>query len=360
MQSNSIFTRKNMGLDNNIWISLLSCVILSFGLLGYRLIKKDRVDPCAVSINIYADGRLETEKIFFEAGRLIPFKVSPSTAEDIVWNFGDNSDKEEGNAVIHHFDREGMFTVTATVNNKCDFTKRINIKNKEVEIVDSGGKIVENIVGNDRPLVGEKIKYTTTLPASSYEWFLQNINAAPKTGQEASFQFTKQQSYTLVLRLDHDNKKRFTKTINVTDPFNRQTSTDGPIKKLVFPDLPQVRDSAVNLKPDSPKVHIEPVKKKFTALNDVILKEYLQSVVCKGMKADQFDDFLCDGINTTVIVNNKDRITFAQLCNDIQGKKIKIESATGGNPENNCIKVIKVSYDKKGFIGSLFGKGPCK
>lgn len=356
MQSSSIFTRQRMGLDNNVWIILLSCIVLSIGLLGYNVINKGKEKPCLTTIDIFINGRLNTDSIYFKAGEPIAFRSSLSSVDHIVWNFGDET-KKEGFSALHTYGHEGRFTITATINDKCWYSKKINIETKSTAITDTAGNILENIIGQERPTLGEKVIYSTTLLASSYEWFLQNINASPKTGKEVSFKFTRQQSYTLVLRLDHDNKRRFTKIINVSNPGGSDVGAIGPVKPLILPEIRVKKDSqATDSRKDTTKIPpAEPVK-KYKYVSDEILKTYIQSVVCKEMTPEQFNDYLCKGVATPVIINDKERKTFSQLCSEIQAKKIKIESVKTTRDPENCVINIIVNYDRKW----LLGRNPCR
>lgn len=353
--TSSIYTRQRMGIDNNVWISMLTCVVLSAGLLGYNVTNHNKVKPCN-PVEILVNGRKNTDSAFFKTGDVLSFRSAVSTGDRIIWDFGDETRKEEGFAAAHVFTRGGGYTVRAMVNNQCWFDKRITVENASLVMTDTADNIFESITGKEEANTGEKLVFSTMLPASDYNWSVENNgNYKVQNGKQASFTFATQGNYTIVLMLDHNQQKHFVKTVTITKPAVTGGGAVAP--SILIRNLPRIADTADKGKPVEPqKAAAEVVKKKFKYLTDDALKDYLQDMVCNGMKPADFNDILCQGANTPVIINNKSRKTFADLCGEIVGKKTKIESVTANRDADNCVNTLTVTYDKKGFLG----KNPCR
>jgi len=355
MASSTIFTRQKSGLDNNVWLIMILFLLCSAGLLGYKVINHKEETVCG-ELNIVVNGRNNIDTISFFVGQPVTFRSSVSPGDHIVWHFGDTT-QNEGSAAVYVFRHDGKFTIRATVNGKCEYYKNIRISPASTVITDTVGNILDDITGKENAVVGETILLSTSKVATSYEWYVENHRNFPqKHTKETSYSFSREDSYIIVLRLDHDNSKRFYKTVNVAG-LPDSKSQDEKIHRLVPSDISVAADQDHVKALDSiPASHIEPVKKKYKYITDEILKTYIQSVVCKEMTPEQFNDYLCQGVATPVIVNDKERKTFSQLCSEIQAKKIKIESVKTTRDNENCVINIIVNYDKKWFLG----RNPCK
>ena len=102
--ANNIFTRKRMMLDNNVWLVMLTCIVLSMGLFGYKLANR-KEKPCD-TIDIYVNGYVNVEKIDFNLGDALTLSVPAGIEDEVVWDFGDGSKREKGASLIHIFKKE--------------------------------------------------------------------------------------------------------------------------------------------------------------------------------------------------------------------------------------------------------------
>ena len=356
IKNSSIFTRKRMGLDNSVWLVMLAFIVLSSGLFGYTRLTREKKKPC-IPIDIYVKGTKNIEKISFNLGEELRFRVSPITIKDkVVWDFGDDSRKADGSTLGHTFTKEARFTVRAIVNDECQYETRITIRKPMTGPVDTLGNLTEDIIGFDQAFVNETVKFSTPHDAKIFEWYIENNKNYPiRKGKEASYNFRTQSKFVIVLVLDNDRKKKYTKTIIVSKRIDA-SKPEQIIKPEDFT-LPPITRPEDKTEPEKDKPDISlgklPTKVKIA---DETFKTYLQALVCNKMNAADFDRYLCSGQATTVIINGKERKTFAELCADIKGKKIKIEGVRAGRDKENCAISVAVSYDKKRFLG----KDPCK
>lgn len=348
MQSSTIFTRRIMGLDYKVWITMLVLVLISAGLFSYTIITSDKKATCT-PLDIYVNGRSVTDTISFNTGDPISFRVAYSPDSKVSWDFGDGVAGEEGFHAIHTYRQEARFTVRAIVNKECVYEKKVTIKVPYIEPVFGPA----DIIGENEATTGEIVDFSTARPATNYEWFVENNSIYPKqSGPKASFKFKRQGTYIVVLLLDQDRKKKFLKTVVVSDDplFNPDIKNK---KALVIPPpeqkVEQPKDTAVISLPPTIR---RPATK---VISDDNFKNLVQSVVCEQMLAKDFNQYLCDGENTPVVMNGK-RITFALLCGEIRGKKIKVESVLAIRDADNCVTSLTVKVDKKGWLG----KKPCK
>lgn len=355
MHTSSIYTRQRMGIDNNVWISMLTCIVLSAGLLGYNVSNRNKIKPCQ-PIDFAVSGRKNLDKVTFKTGELLMFRSGVSVKDEVIWDFGDGTAKQTGYDKPHVFSQPGTFTVRALVNDLCLGEKRVVIEQVSTAIIDTAGNVLESIVGNGEAKTNEMVTFNTMLTASSYEWRIDKNSSYPVLkGEEANYTFRTEGIYTVVLTLDNDKQKRYFKTITVSKP-EVVANGGAPKPKPLIPPLPKIVDTSTE-KPVEPIKPVDPVvTPAYTKLADEGFKTYLQIVVCGNMSAADFNNYLCKGENTPVVINNQEQKTFGQLCGEIRGKKIEIISVVAARDKDKCAVSLNVKYDKKGFLG----RKPCK
>jgi hypothetical protein len=353
----NIFTRKRMMLDNNVWLVMLTSVVLSIGLFGYNMAnRKDK--PCD-AIDVYVNGHVNVDKMVFNLGDALTLSVPAGIDDEVVWEFSDGK-KEKGASLIHIFKKEGEYLVKAFVNEKCIYQKKVSIKKPVVELRDVEGNVLQPIISQDDAKTGEEVLFATQLEAEKYEWFVENnSNFKPQIAAQANFTFKTEGTYTVMLQLNGSVDRRFRKRIIVSSKSS-SIDTERPTK-IIKDEIEEVTDilNAEDEKKEETTENKTPAvpkpKPKIIEISSEILHTYLQSFIC-GSEMN-FDLYVCAG-NATVIVNGKERKTFAELLADIKGKKIKINwvEITGKDEATRCITQLNVKYDKKG----RFENNPCK
>jgi hypothetical protein len=373
----STLSNKKMGLDRKVWMVMLVTCILCLGLFGYKIINgNEPCTPTTLSINAIP---AEKEAVHY-VDEPLTFKAPLAANKKIVWDFGDKTSSEEGFIVTHTYKKEGEFRITAVINGRCENYARINIK-KHVEISQSlnNYNISEKIVGSSIINVGKEEKFTYAGGATSYEWTVKNSSNFPtQTTPTASFNFSLPGPYTIQLVVNNDPSKKGYKEITVIDPAASATQKSGGGSKSIpmlipanLPPLPNPADRQSDRQADKqpekqaekqpekapekqPDVTAEPAKKKVVFIHDQIFQSLLEGVVTGQKDVDDFDPYLIYGGATKVRVNDgKIYKTFSQLCQEIKGRKVIIESVKLKRDENDktVVMQIEVDYKKKGFLG---------
>ena len=364
MASNYIYTKKIWGLDKNILFTLLAVIILSTGLLAYKAVNNAGTKPCEpISITI-TDVANISRKVFNSEETLL-FKAPISAGNIITWNFGDGTAPQIGFTVHHTYKNAGTFSVTASSSSVCDGSIIISVK-KAPSVPFDSSFVSEPIIGTDETNVGINEKFSASIKAEFYEWSIENNgNYAVRYGKETYFKFKTPGKYTIALVLDRNSMKKYTKTVVVSDITKFLETPDNPqkIESDYIPPPPPKPEEKPATQPTNiggtvpeNKPPAKAPEKKFLRIADGTFRDYLQAVVCGGFEMADFDKYLCSGGATNVQVNESSSlISFSKLCADIKNKKIKIDEVETKRDDNKCVILIKVSYDKKGWLGG----NPC-
>ncbi|MEO6328783.1 MAG: PKD domain-containing protein [Ginsengibacter sp.] len=349
-----IYTRKTMGLDNRVWRLMFVIILLSVGLLSYRLLDKEKC--ISFSFAVKALG-LHTNDVFY-TGETLSF-IASTPSKEISWNFGDNTGSL-GATVYHQFLKEGIYLVTAGSNSLCKIEKEITVKNQPV-VVQSADNAAGTIAGRVSCYTYEEQIYSYTGSAKSYDWSVPNHQSlGTKSGQTITYTFPYAGKYTLQVELDGDRNKRHVLEVIVEDKVKPKSQVSEKVTQLIPytppPPAPQRQEELPPpvIKPAEPDLtRAEPSNNKIF-IAPVTFKEYLKKVANKEMGVQDFDKYLCGGGGTPVIVNgNKNDVTtFSSLCQEISGKKKKLIFGKKTveiidvqlQKINGCVTIIDVHY----------------
>ena len=312
-----------MGLDHRIWRVMILMIVLSGGLLGYKLMDKPDCKPVDFKIKTFSgiDSVYYTEEI-------LSF-TALSFAENIKWDFDDGSNAEEGTFVTHRFVKEGKYFIKVTVNSGCEIRHPITITKAIKE------ETTLLIKGHDNTIAGVPETFSCLKTANSYEW---SVLDHPEYGISKSptviYKFKQDDTYTIELVLNNDHVKKYQKTIQVAP---RPEVPRGP------------RDSVLIRKPPcTPK----------KLISEAIFKEYMGLVVLKQYKAADFNEYLGNGGTIPVIINKgkKKLNSFEEACKYLEGRKvshgplgawlrlIEIQAVRVKRDMDNCILSIEIDY----------------
>jgi hypothetical protein len=323
MSSERILTRRSWGLDNRVWQAMIVLVILSGGLLGYRLMDKPKCK--AVDFSILNQSCTDSINC---AGDMLLFS-SLGTEKEVSWDFNDNTGIHEGATITHQFTQEGKYYVRMRVNSSCDTTHTIIIKKKEIIDV----SVPEaKIMSNDRTFENVRESFRSSYQGDSYEWSVANH---PELGISndaiAGFKFPNKGTYTIELILNKNLQKKYTKNIVVLGPVISNTGGGG--------------NTTVSTN-------------KKTPISEPTFKEMVQQVVYGKVFAKDFIEYLCSEGATPVIINGKtdDRKNLLQACEYLNGKRvsatkvglgrraIKIDAVKLDRDDKLCIRQINITY----------------
>lgn len=378
--SNSIFTRRRMGLDSRVWWVMLVACVLSIGLVSYK-ISGDK--PC-VNVVVAINGTTRgTGKTFF-VGETVRFAALFAEGKKIEWDFGDQSNGENGIRATHTYKKEGKYPITISVDGKCIQHDAVLIKKVTRDSNKANNEAISELFGNPidgntSPTVMQSAVFNSNVEASAYEWSISNYSNYPiKNTREAQFVFQTPGLKVVQLKLDNDENKVYKKDIivqplpvvndkseNMAPPQvpvyiptpiapgekSDHKEADKPVDKPV--DRPVTTTPA---KPADTKPDPGPAKPATIRIGNENFKDLLQDLVNNNVEMSEFDDYLCDKGKTRVLVNDeRNWTTFAALCNKIKGDdKVTIEKVEQ-IIDNNCVVKIKVTYSRKKFLG-IIGK----
>jgi hypothetical protein len=231
----SIFTRSTLGLDNQVWLTLLIACLTSIVIFSFKAATYVK----CTDFEIFTTGaRQQTNNIFY-IGETVNFSTTLPSQNQLEWNFGDGTPPERQlkKLVSHSFLKEGRFSVASTINGKC--VEVINIYIVPTPIEDKKPVIPTGIqiIGVDSLYVGAVGHFTTPIKANySYQW---SVGASPdipiQTTAAADFTFNKAGRQTVQLSID--GKMSFSKSVIVL----RKPTPDGgngsipPVRPLILP-----------------------------------------------------------------------------------------------------------------------------
>ena len=281
----------------------------------------------------------------FRAGELIKFSDETEGAKSWKWEFGDSSEVKSLKSPLHYYKEAGEYEVKLIVNNICEQTKMVTIKEKII-VRDSTRfpkfSLPESIK------VGEVLKVMDeTENADTWEWrFGDNAGADAKT-RRAEYVYEEPGLRSVRLIVNGDEEYISVKKINVL-PINGEKSRITEIDKS--------RDKGWNVK-KAPTGGPEPVAEKEKELkgpstapiiSDRELAVKLQMIADGIIKPESLRENFCGVIDLPIIENGK-KTSFLLLCENIREKKLKNLEVTGTRTKSNCITNLTVRY-KKGWF----------
>ena len=357
MNSNSIFSKRWMGLDKGVGITMITLMILSAGLLSYRLANNEECKPVSFTIK-----SMDSRGVIFTAGELISFNAGSNDPE-ISWNFGDNSPMTKGGYVTHKYDAGGNYNITAYNNGGCESNKLITIKKPLPNASTTAGNTTitgEEIVGPSATTAGTEALFSCMVNASNYDWSIVNYPKLTRNGIAAKFSFPHAGKFTVQVTLDNDRSKRYTKEVLVEEAAIVKSTVPNqkpvpliPADLAVLP-MPERKNPEIEKPAAQENNEPAPTANKKLRLADATFISYLDKVASHEMTLADFDKYLCGGGTTKVVVNGdtKDMKNFSWLVQEVgQRKGPKVESASL-NRADDCVTLILVKFKKKkGFLG---------
>lgn len=305
--------------------------------------------PCEiVKINVNAP-------LDFYVGSNIYFKAEPNGGNSYKWDFGDST--EPGYQTIspmHAYKKPGWYTVTVTLNNKCDQIVNVYIKQKPDKVIADSQP---EFYGPDTAFVNEPVTFKDSTPgATSWDWSFENGRFDSNLrSNEASWSYETPGLKEVYLKINGRGDNVGRRTIIVTVPQRLQDKNDIKNANSKARTNKRRRDIPFVIVKDTPTgeaigpPHAEEVKPaEKTRLPDVTneqVENYLREVVKGVQSANGFSQQLCGNLNLPVTFNDN-QMTFAVMCNqlirikDRRAKKLKCHKI---KQVNGCITEMKVS-----------------
>lgn len=340
----------------DIRVVFFFAILLLIGIVAFIVQFFNHVDCEEVKFYIFSDHSQSEESI--------EFYDKTHNAKSWQWDFGDGSALDKRQHTFHVYQKPGKYTVTLTINGDCMHTKELVLKDKYAG--DQFGIpqiIVPKIITAGQPTYIRSVSGD----AKTWEWsFGENRRGIDETSQNPVYTFSTPGEKTITLVINGDFSTVAKKTIYVhtrvikkTNPLDMTSYVyekkaeafslpRGSVKKDPLEDMLQYVPVAPKAK--TPKDSVVAIKKAPKISEDQF--EILLNKVAEGSKVkDDFADYLCDDLDIPIVKNYSDLLTFAQLCANIKGKKIKIESIRlNKDKSNNCIKGMSINYKVKKYL----------
>ncbi len=281
----------------------------------------------------------------FRAGEMVKFRDKTEGAEDWNWDFGDNSTGSYQKEPLHIFKEEGEYKVRLLVNNTCERTETVVIKEKLI-LIDSTKFPVFTLP--ETIVVGETLNVKDeTENADTWDWrFGETASINAKT-RNAEYVYEEPGLKTVSLVVNGDLNYITKKKINVVPKKGVKT-------RITEIEVPK-REPGWNIKSKPSEVVTQkeeqaskPSVTPYINESNFGLKVLLVSQEKSTPQA--FTEYFCGNINIPIVVNGKNT-TFLVFCEKIKGKKIKIKSLNLFRDKgSNCIKNVTIDYKKSGLF----------
>lgn len=343
----------------DIRVLLVFIIIIIFGIFIFIYQFNRHVDCSKVSFIIEAQKK--------QVGEVIEFYDKTPNAKSWKWDFGDNSPKEFEKSVLHKYTKAGIYTISLQVNGSCTYEKIIEIRDL--------GKIIDTlkipkIITPTVVVVGQPVEfyYSYRSEAFAWEWSFGETGQMDNTSEFPVYSYSTPGVKTITLVINGDMPHIASKNIYVKPRQLIKTKKD-TIKSYVYEKAPKLFD----LPPGNPQkdpledllrnIHgvpvLNPLEKKIKQAEeskapDISENQFqilLLEVAKQSKTKEDFIQYTCGSYDFPVIKNNNKIMTFAEFCNQLQNKKIKIEALRLTKDNKNCIAGLTITYKvKKAFI----------
>ena len=383
MDATNFFTRRILGLDYGVWITMLLVCLFSLALYSYKqaALSASTAPGCFID-TMRVNGKTVEFGATCYLNRTALFEFPSQAAVTVKWDFQDGSKPEWGRIVSHRFLEEGTHTVKVIVNGTCEYKETVEAVYDPFLSGDEAKPVIEIYADPMRPTTGKAVKLycVSDLPfINAYEWKVINTNEV-KTDTVPGFTFYSEGNYSIRLKVNNDESSAVTMVIKVAAdvPLIPQTAGNsgsgmgapsdlGLLGKLVPPDgngsntrkdPPQNNGAANNAGPllsDTPKIALSKATKK----DPTAFKDLLQAVVDENEKEpeDLYEYLDYKGSTMVKVDENGSLIQLKEFCKDMRKKKKnkrKIESVGFDLDDKNSIRTIKVKMARNGgFLNRL-------
>ena len=336
-------------IDKNVILMFLSVIIISLGVVGYKVLNQN---PCEI-VNF------EINASQYRVGEIIRFKDFTENVQQREWLFGDDSEPRYTEDPFHTFEKPGTYDVRLIVNGKCESEQEIVIKEK-LKIIDSTR--IANFTIPNTIEVGQLLKATdNTKKATSWEWRFGETSEVNSTFQNPTYVYETPglKLVTLIVNGDPDYSSQKKITViekqvvaSVSTPNNTGNNRSDFVKNrekresLIKYDPGAANPKVVEQPPVievAPEVPKEAEVKKAPTIGRKAFAEKVLDVGDEKATANDFKQYMCGNLLVTTMYKGK-KTTFLEFCEKISGKKrLKIKKLEiFKNEKSNCIEYISI------------------
>jgi hypothetical protein len=294
---------------------MIGLFVLLESFYAYRIINPPK---CAVLTFQVKNSGAAPGDTLVKKGDIIFFTASVDNP-NIIWDFGDNTEKRQGSVVTHAFTYESKFDVKATLGNCTYDVRRLSVVPREIKKLK-----VFTIVADDSAEVGKPVSFRCIDSAGAYDWSVKDYPdiTAKGSGGGNIHQFTfliENYTYTIECRIDHDKTKIATHDIYIKR------------KPVVTAKGPTVTAGDICNQP----------------IPDEQLANQLILIVYNELSAGTLYKHLCNEGNTKVVANGKP-YSFVEFCQKIAAIKPedKVYESHRALKGQHRIKITVLGVDK--------------
>lgn len=303
----------------------------------------------------------------FSVNEVITFNNQTPNAKTWEWDFGDGSEKETRQQVLHKYDKAGTYIVKLRINGSCELEQSIEIKNLGALV--NQQKIPE-IISPTIVQVGEPVyfDYEYNGEAFSWEWSFGESGQMDSTEPQPYYVYQTPGTKSVTLIINGDVKHIANKTVYVKPRAKISRTFEDPLpKSYVYEKDP----NAFSLEPGDPmkdpmeeyleQIPLRPQQKSKEKdsippleiapnISEDQFELLLMQVANQSKTKDDFGKYTCGDFDIPVVVNKEKLITFTEFCKKIKGKEIKIEAIRLTKDNLNCVDGITINYKVRKFL----------
>ena len=324
-------------IDKSVIKLFVIVLFISASILAYRA---TRYTPCKD-----VDFTINTEE--FVVGKLIEFKDLTTQAKSWEWNLGDSSKVANNKNVLHSYEKPGEYQVSLKVNNACEISRKIVIKDRPF-VLDTTKLAVFDLPESIK--VGEELKVIDrTNNASKWEWRFGETAGINSESKVAKYTYESHGLKTVTLVVNGDVKHATSKQIMVLkdkSDISRPVTTIKTQQRTVSnrrisdaPTNPTLSDAL------GPKPVGNNAPKTVPNISEAQFKNKLILVSKRQAKPQDFEIYFCGDLNKSIIVNGKN-MKFLEFCELLKIKKFKIKEVNLIKDDKNCINNVSIIRSK--------------
>ena len=329
-----------MNLDKSIIVTFILISLCASGVIAYKL--SINPDDCSnTDFSVISND--------FTAGKIVSFADHTPKAKNWNWDFGDKSPLSSEKMPIHIYKNPGSYLVKLVVNENCEISKNVIIKNNYIAVDSS------YYPEFDAPImatVGEPARFfDNTKNAKTWQWsFGETTITSSEKSPTYTFKSPGKKTITLIVngRRDFPSVKRITVIPKQVEKIKIEPKAPVVVKaapKAAAPkEQPKVEAPKEEKKAAAETAPPAAVAKAPTKAPDIekdVLIKLLEDIAKGRVKINQLDPYVCGNLDIKIGIN-EEKSTLRKFFSD--KKKISISNVDMVKSESNCITFLKIRY----------------
>jgi PKD repeat protein len=344
---------KKSSFDIKIIIFFVSIFLLVSIFFIYRFF--NRVDCEDAKFFIVSD--------HFQNEESVEFKDKTENASSWKWDFGDKTPTDNRQHTLHKYKDPGTYVATLTINGECVHTKNIVITDRFAsDKAEMARIVVQKVITVGQPVLFQGVKDG----GKTWEWSFGESSKTDETSQNPVYVF-KSSGYKTITLVTNGMYKSVAKKVIFVHAKEKNVINPLGIEAYVYQKNPKsyyLPKGSAQPDPLDDFLKNIPVAATSETVNDSLkaikqapkisedkFETLIEKVAGGSLIKDDFAEYLCNNFDIPVIKNDDELITFAELCESLKGKKIKIiTTRLKKDKKTNCIIGIDITYQVKKYL----------